>query len=322
MKQALVTGGAGFIGSHMCASLVSQGYNVYCVDNFLTGSKKHIESLLGKENFHLIEEDVVQGIHAEPEHIDYVFHLASPASPNHHSKISYHAYAFETMMVNTQGTLKMLELAEKHKARFIFSSTSEIYGDPLEHPQKETYNGNVSTTGPRSVYDEAKRFGETLVAYFYRTKGVNARIARIFNTYGTNMRPDDKRMLINFILQALNNEDITVYGDGSQTRSLCYVDDMVAGLQSLMFTDGIDGEIINIGTTEEHTVKEYAEMVRDLCKSQSNVILSEELPKDDPLQRKPDITKAKELLHWEAQTSLEDGLMKTIEYFKSMQNQS
>lgn len=323
MQTVVITGGAGFIGSHVCKRLLDDGYKVICVDNLLTGNKENISSLLSNENFQFIDFDVIQPLEdletQLPSEIDFVFHLASPASPNHHSKLSYHALPMETMMVNTVGTLNMLKLAAKHHARFLFSSTSETYGDPLEHPQKETYRGNVSTTGPRSVYDEAKRFGETLVAYFARERGVDARIARIFNTYGPHMQKEDRRMIIDFINQALRNEPITVFGDGKQTRSLIYVSDMVEGLMKLMMTEGLKGEIINLGSEFEFTVYEYAEMVKRITNSTSEIVFSEELPKDDPLRRRADITKARTLLSWEPKVTLEEGLQMLIEYFKSTQ---
>ncbi len=321
MQTVVVTGGAGFIGSHLCKHLIEDGYRVICVDNLLTGNEKNIAALLENPHFEFIDFDVTRP-EAElaeklPESVDFLFHLASPASPNHHSKLSYHALPMETMMVNTNGTLNMLRLAEKYHARFLFSSTSETYGDPLEHPQKETYRGNVSTTGPRSVYDEAKRFGETLVAYFVREKGVDARIARIFNTYGPNMQKEDRRMIVDFINQALTGAPITIFGDGKQTRSLIYVSDMVDGLIKFMMAENLKGEIINLGSEFEFTVQEYAEMVKKLTDSQSEIIFSEELPKDDPLRRRADITKAKALLSWEPKVTLEEGLKKLIEYFKS-----
>ena len=217
-------------------------------------------------------------------------------------------------MVNTTGTLRMLELAEINKAKFLFASTSEVYGDPLVHPQPETYNGNVSTTGPRSVYDEAKRFGETLTAYYWRDRDLDARIVRIFNTFGPQMSGADMRMIINFIQQALKNQDITIFGDGTQTRSLCYVDDTIDGLIRLMNKDKTKGEVVNIGSTEEHTVMEYATMVKKIIGSSSAIVKKESLPIHDPKQRKADISKAKKLLDWEPKVALEDGLKQTIEY--------
>ncbi|HWY79879.1 MAG TPA: UDP-glucuronic acid decarboxylase family protein [Candidatus Sulfotelmatobacter sp.] len=315
MAKVIVTGGAGFIGSHLCDALVSLEHEVICIDNFLTSSEENIAHLRDNPRFQLIKHDVITPL---PKNLqaEYVFHLASPASPNHHSAISYHTLPMETMMVNTVGTLHMLEFAHMQKAKFLFTSTSEVYGDPLEHPQKETYRGNVSTTGPRSVYDEAKRFGETLVSYFWRDKGVDARIARIFNTYGPRMNIADMRMISIFISEALVNETITVYGDGTQTRSLCYISDTVEGLIRLMFRENTKEAIVNIGSPYEHTVTEYAQMVKKLTNSSSEIVTSEELPEDDPLRRRADITKAKELLDWEPKISLEEGLQKMITFYK------
>lgn len=313
--KILVTGGAGFIGSHLSARLLKDSHEVICVDNLLTGSKRNIEHLLDNKLFSFLQHDVIRPL---PENIsaDAVFHLASPASPNHHSRLSYHALPMETMMVNTIGTLELLRFAEKNKAKFLFASTSEVYGDPLEHPQREEYRGNTSTTGPRSVYDEAKRFGETLTAYYGRDKKMDVRIARIFNTYGPNMLPEDKRMIVSFIIEGLDNKPIPMFGDGLQTRSLCYIDDMVEGLMRFMFYPDLGGQIINLGSPEEHTVLEYAEKVKKLLNSTSKIVLSEKLPTDDPKQRRADITKAKQLLNWEPIVSLDEGLSKLIIYLK------
>lgn len=316
MKKILITGGAGFVGSHLCEYFISNGDSVICVDNFLTGRESNIESLKNNPNFTLIQADVTKGIDVE-EDLDYIYHLASPASPNSSSPVSYHALPMETMEVNTKGTKKMLELAEKKNARFVYTSTSEVYGDPLVHPQSEDYRGNVSTTGPRSVYDEAKRFGETLCAYFARSRNVDVRIARLFNTYGPKMRPEDKRMVIEFINEALNGEPISVFGDGTQTRSIIYIDDMIKGLVLLMTTDNLKGEVVNLGATEEYTVLKYAEMIKELTGSKSEITFPEKLPQDDPLKRCPDIGKAKTLLGWEPKISMKDGLLKTIEYVRS-----
>lgn len=316
MQTALVAGGAGFIGSHLCKQLLEEGYRVICVDNLLTGSQQNIQRLLDHPHFTFLQHDVTETL---PDHItaDAVFHLASPASPNHHSKLSYHALPMQTMMVNTEGTHRLLEFSEKNNASFLFASTSEAYGDPLVHPQDEEYRGNVSTTGPRSVYDEAKRFGETLTAYYHRNKQLDARIVRIFNTYGPHMAKDDMRMAITFIQQALSNKPITVFGDGKQTRSLCYVSDLVDGLVRLMFYPQTAGEVVNLGSSEEHTVLEYATMIKELIKSDSEIVFSEGLPTDDPMRRRPDITKAKRLLNWEPTVQLSQGLEKLIEYVKT-----
>lgn len=321
MEKVLVTGGAGFIGSHLCRKLLASGYGVTCLDNLLTGSSKNIEQMLNDTNFNYIKHDMTQPLHALEKQladVKYIFHLASPASPNHHSTLSYHALPLDTMLVNTQGTLHLLELAEKNRAKFLFASSSEVYGDPLEHPQKESYRGNVSSTGPRSVYDEAKRFGETFVSYFRRERGVDGRIVRIFNTYGPGMLKDDMRMIIIFILQALTHKPITIFGNGEQTRSLCYVTDTVAGIYKLMFSEKAKNEIVNIGSEEEHTVLEYARMIKKLTQSESEIVLSEALPEDDPLRRRADITKAKMLLDWKPEVSLESGLQQMIAYVRKI----
>lgn len=317
MQTVIVTGGAGFIGSHLCEKLLELGYKVICIDNLLTSVESNISQLKSNPNFQFIHHNVIQPL---PDSLtsDFVFHLASPASPNHHSDISYHKLSMETMLVNTTGTLELLKFCEKQHAKFLFASTSEVYGDPLEHPQKETYHGNVSTTGPRSVYDEAKRFGETITSYFWRDRNVDARIIRIFNTYGPGMNKADMRMIIVFITQALNGEPITIFGDGKQTRSLCYVKDTVSGMIDLMFGGNTKGQIVNIGSNEEHTVLEYAILVKNLIHSESTIVFSEKLPEDDPKIRRADISKAKELLGWEPHVTLEVGLEKMIEYFKNM----
>ena len=317
--KILVAGGAGFIGSHLSARLLKDKHEVVCVDNLLTGNKKNILHLLDNKSFTFLPHDVTKPL---PENMttDMVFHLASPASPNHHSRLSYHALPMETMLVNTLGTLELLKFAEKNKAKFLFASTSEVYGDPLEHPQREEYRGNVSTTGPRSVYDEAKRFGETLTAYYGRNKKMDVRIARIFNTYGPNMLPEDKRMIVSFIIEGLNNKPMSIFGDGTQTRSLCYIDDMVEGLMRFMFYPETEGQIINLGSSEEHTVLEFAKKVKKLLNSTSKIVLSEKLPTDDPKQRRADITKAKQLLKWEPKISLNEGLSKLITYLKEFKS--
>ena len=315
--KVLVAGGGGFIGSHLCEELINKQHTVICVDNFLTSDKRNLEALLNNPRFSLIEHDVIEPLDFN-EHLDAVFHLASPASPNIHSKISYHALAMPTMLVNTVGTKNLLELSLKNKARFLFASTSEIYGDPEVNPQTEDYRGNVSTTGPRSVYDEAKRFGETLTYYYYRYHKLDVRITRIFNTYGPRILLEDQRMLTNFIVQALKNEPITIYGDGKQTRSLCYVDDLVGGLIKFMFSKDMAGKIINFGTPVEHAVYEYAELVKDLAQSKSKIVFSDKLPEDDPKERCPDITRAKTLLKWQPTTKLKEGIIKTIAYYQKL----
>ncbi len=317
MDICLVAGGAGFIGTHLCKRLLDKDLKVICVDNFVSSAPKNINKLKENSNFSFIEHDVIKPLPNDLK-ADFVFHLASPASPNHHSKISYHALPLETMLVNTTGTFELLKFAQKNNAKFLFTSSSEVYGDPLEHPQNEEYRGNVSTAGPRSVYDESKRFGETITAYFVRNKDVDARIARIFNTYGPGMMREDKRMVVDFINQALEGKPITVFGDGNQTRSLCFVEDLVEGIVELMFNQDTKGEIVNLGSEDEHSVLEYANLVKKLTNSNSEIVLSENLPVDDPHKRKPDIAKAKRLLNWSPKINLEDGLIKTIEYFKSL----
>ncbi len=314
--KILVAGGAGFIGSNLSKRLLNDGNEITCIDNLLTSSKNNIDELITNPKFKFVKHDVTIPL---PDDVtaEVVFHLASPASPNHHSIISYHSLPMETMMVNTVGTFNLLNFAKKNNAKFLFASTSEIYGDPLEHPQNEEYRGNVSTTGPRAVYDEAKRFGETLISHFWRN-GLDARIARIFNTYGPNMHKDDFRMIANFIIQALKNEPITVFGDGLQTRSLCYVDDLVEGLVRLMFNENTSNQIVNLGNPEEHTVKEYAEMIKKITNSESPIVFSENLPQDDPHRRQPDIAKAGKLLSWEPKVPLSEGLPRMVEYIKGI----
>lgn len=315
MQTVLVAGGAGFIGSHLCEKLLDLSYKVICVDNLLTSSEKNIAHLKSNSNFFFLKYDVTTSLPSDLK-ADAVYHLASPASPNHHSNISYHALPVETMLVNTQGTMKLLEFAEKNQAKFLFASSSEVYGDPLKHPQKEEYRGNVSTTGPRSVYDEAKRFGETITSYFWRSKNLDTRIARIFNTYGPRMNKADMRMIMVFINQALSGKPITIFGDGKQTRSLCFVADTVEGLIKLMLVPSIKGEVVNIGSDEEHSVLDFANIIKKLTNSQSEIVFSEELPQDDPLKRKPDIEKAKRILSWKPKVALEEGLLRTIDYLR------
>lgn len=317
--KAIVTGGAGFLGSHLCDKLLSLGYEVICIDNLLTSDGTNIDNLKNNSNFTFIQLNVINSL---PENLkaDEIYHLASPASPNHHSNKSYHALPFETMAVNTQGTWHLAEHAIKIGAKLLFASTSEAYGDPLEHPQKEEYRGNVSTTGPRSVYDEAKRFGETIVSSFIRSKGLDGRIIRIFNTYGSGMSLIDGRVVIQFIQQALKNEPITIFGDGKQTRSFCFVDDLIEGVVKVMQSEQSKGEIFNLGNPNEYTILELAQKVKELTNSNSEISSSEELPQDDPQKRCPDISKAKAILNWEPRTSLDEGLIKMIEYVKSLDN--
>ncbi len=322
MQAVLVAGGAGFIGSHLCKKLLDGGYGVICVDNLITGNKSNIENLISNSRFTFIEEDIT-GSKFSPRgeagkvHPDYIFHLASPASPNAKSPKSYINHPIETLLANSLGTYNLLQLAIKKKSVFLFTSSSEVYGDPTVSPQNEDYFGNVNPNGARSVYDEGKRFGEAMVMAYVRKHNIDARIVRIFNTYGPKMQPDDGRVVSNFINQAIENKPMAIYGKGTQTRSFCYIDDMVNGLCSAMFTKRTKGEVINIGNPEEKTVLELANIIKKMTNSSSSIVF-EDLPKDDPKVRKPDIEKAQKLLSWQPKVSLEEGLVKTIEYFKNI----
>lgn len=317
-KTIIVTGGAGFIGSHLCDFLIKRGNVVVCLDNLVSGSEKNIAHLLSGNNFYFYNHDVCKPfVNRKFKKIDEVYHLASPADPNVLSKVSYMAHPFETMKVNSIGTWNMCEVALRHKAKFLFTSTSEIYGDPQISPQNENYRGNVSTTGPRAVYDESKRFGETIVSAFVREKRLNGRVTRIFNTYGPRMNINEGRAVVNFIKQTIKNAPITIYGDGKQTRSFCYIDDQIEGQVKAMDFDNFRGEIFNIGNPDEKTILEFAQIIKQLTKSKSKIIF-EDLPEDDPKQRKPDIAKAKKILKWEPKINLKSGLVKTIDYFKTV----
>ncbi|MGD0566167.1 MAG: UDP-glucuronic acid decarboxylase family protein, partial [Candidatus Goldiibacteriota bacterium] len=300
-KTALVAGGAGFIGSHLCEALVELGMKVYCVDNLGTGKAENLKGLKRDKNFKFIKKDIRKKFTIKGK-IDYLFHLASYASPPY-----YQSKSIETLMTNSMGTYNLLELARGKKAVYLITSTSETYGDPLEHPQKETYWGNVNPVGIRSCYDEAKRFAEALTMEFVRKHSLDARIIRIFNTYGPRLQKDDGRVISNFIWQAIHNNDLTIYGDGSQTRSFCYISDQVKGLIAAMLKPGLKGEVINIGNPGEFTVKQAAVMIKEMTGSESKIIYKP-LPKDDPTRRKPDITKAKKLLGWEPAVGLKQGL--------------
>lgn len=315
MANILVAGGAGFIGSHLCERLLNEGNTIYCVDNLITGSRNNIFKLLDNPKFNYFEFDVAQPLAEIPE-LNYIFHLASPASPNKKSNRSYINFPIETLLANSVGTYNLLNLAKEKNARFLFASTSEVYGDPAVSPQPETYYGNVNPNGIRSVYDEGKRFGEAMSFAFKRKHGLDSRIARIFNTYGPNMQKDDGRVVSAFINQALMNVPITIYGDGSQTRSFCYVDDMVEGLIKIMTIEGLSGEVINLGNDDERKISDIAKLIKNMVGGSSEIV-REELPEDDPKIRKPDISKAKKLLSWEPQVSLEEGLKKTIDYFQN-----
>ncbi|MCL2182676.1 MAG: SDR family oxidoreductase [Chitinispirillia bacterium] len=305
-KRILVTGGAGFLGSHLCEKLAGQGHDVVCLDNYFTGRKKNVEHLIDLHNFELLRHDITMPVYVE---VDQIYNLACPASPVH-----YQYNAVKTIKTSVMGAINVLGLAKRVKARVLQASTSEVYGDPHEHPQKETYWGNVNPIGIRSCYDEGKRVAETLFFDYHRQNNVDIRVMRIFNTYGPRMHPNDGRVVSNFIVQALKGEDITIYGDGSQTRSFCYADDLIDGMMRLMNTGNITGPV-NIGNPGEFTIKQLAEAVIELTGSKSKIIY-QPLPSDDPKQRQPDITLAKEKLGWEPKVPLKDGLIKTIGYFK------
>lgn len=311
MPIAVVTGGAGFIGSHLCDALLAKGYRVICVDNLLTGSEQNIEEAQKNPNFTFIKQDIVEAAPNVSGTVDFVFNLASPASP-----ADFVNLAEEIALVNSVGTINMLRFAQDKKARYLEASTSEAYGDPKEHPQKETYWGNVNPNGIRACYDESKRFAEAVTMVYVRKHKLDARIARIFNTYGPRMRTDDGRVVTNFLLQALKGEPITVYGDGTQTRSFCFVSDLVEGLVRLMFTESLKGEVVNLGNPEEYSVMDFANKIKAITKSGSDIVHAP-LPEDDPTQRQPDIAKAKKLLGWEPKVTVDEGLAKTIAYYRT-----
>lgn len=308
-KTAVVTGGAGFIGSHLADALLSMGYRVIAVDNLITGSEANIGEAKKNPAFTFIRQDVIEPFSIDGS-VDCVFHLASPASV-----VDYQNFPEETARVNSSGTLNMLTMARQKKARFLFASTSEVYGDPTEHPQKETYWGNVNPNGIRSCYDESKRFGEALTMIYARKYDIDTRIARIFNTYGPRMKKTDGRVVSNFINQALEGRPVTIYGDGIQTRSFCFVSDLVAGILKLMFTDAAKNEVVNIGNPEEYTMVDLADKILNMTGSSSKII-HEKLPADDPIRRRPDITKAQSLLGWTPVVSVDEGLTKTIAYYR------
>ena len=306
---AVVTGGAGFLGSHLCDRLLSEGFKVICVDNLITGNTNNIAHLISNEDFKFVKHDVTNYIYL-PGRIDYILHFASPASP-----IDYLKFPIQTLKVGSLGTHKALGLAKEKKAHFLLASTSEVYGDPSIHPQNEDYWGNVNPIGPRGVYDEAKRFAEAMTMAYQRYHGIETRIVRIFNTYGPRMRLDDGRALPAFVGQALRGEDLTVFGDGSQTRSFCFVSDLVDGIFKLLMSN--EKEPVNIGNPSEITIKQFAEEVLKLIDTKSKIIYKD-LPEDDPKIRQPDITKAKRLLGWEPKIDRKEGLKITIDYFKSV----
>lgn len=312
--RILVAGGAGFIGSHLCERLLSEGHDVVAIDNYITGSRKNVSHLINQPRFTLIERDVIQPFNIEGP-LDAVMNLASPASP-----VGYLDNPIETMLVGSHGTHNTLEIALQKGARFLHASTSEVYGDPLEHPQKESYWGHVNSIGVRSVYDEAKRFAEALTMAYHRKHGLRTRLIRIFNTYGPRMALNDGRVVPNFVKQAVNNEPLTVYGDGSATRSFCYVTDLVDGMLRLLWSDEVMP--VNIGNPREMTILEFAQAVKDAAgpECSSEIVFyqpKKERTADDPQRRRPDITRAREILGWEPRVSLEDGLKETLAYFRS-----
>jgi nucleoside-diphosphate-sugar epimerase len=304
--RILVTGGAGFIGSHLCSRLIEEGHEVICLDNLCTGELRNISHLQGNRKFRFVLLDAAKPINLE---VDRVAHLASPASP-----IDYSRLAVETMLVNSMGTFQALEIARKNKARFLLASTSEVYGDPLETPQVEGYYGNVNPVGPRACYDESKRFAEALTSSYQRIYGLQAVILRIFNTFGPRMRREDGRVVPNFILQALAGQPMTVYGDGSQTRSFCYVDDLVEGIYRSLIVDAAVGEIINLGNDGEMSILDLAARVKEITGSSSEITYMP-LPKDDPQRRQPNLEKARSILDWEPEVELEAGLRRVVEWF-------
>lgn len=309
--RVLITGGAGFLGSHLSDRFLAEGHSVIAMDNLITGNTRNIAHLAGNPNFTFIKHDVTNYIYVAGP-VDAVLHFASPASP-----IDYLKYPIQTLKVGSLGTHNALGLAMNKGARFLIASTSEIYGDPLEHPQKETYVGNVDTIGPRGVYDEAKRFAEAITMAYHRTHGLDTRIVRIFNTYGPRMRLDDGRVVPNFIGQALRGEALTVYGTGEQTRSFQYVDDLVEGVYRLLMSDY--HEPVNIGTTYERTIVEFAEIVNELTGNQAGLVVQESARiKGDPQTRRPDITRARTILEWEPTVGLREGLKRTIDYFRDV----
>ena len=310
MKTIVVTGGAGFLGSHLCDALVKEN-KVICVDNFFTGNKKNVGHLLGNLNFKVVDHDIIDPLFLDDEKIDQIYNLACPASPVH-----YQFNAIRTIKANILGTINMLGLAKKHKSRILQASTSEVYGDPLEHPQQESYWGNVNCTGIRACYDEGKRCAETLMFDYHRQNKVDIKVVRIFNTYGPRMAKNDGRVVSNFITQALEGKDITIYGDGKQTRSFCYVSDLIEGIVKMMDQDEVIGPV-NLGNPNEFTILELATKVIELTSSKSKIVFKE-LPQDDPKQRSPDISLAKEKLNWEPNLKLNDGLKDTIKYFREL----
>ena len=309
MKKILITGGAGFIGSHLCKRLLDEGNDLICVDNYFTGSKENISGLFKSPYFEVLRHDVCFPLYVE---VDQIYNLACPASPIH-----YQHDPVQTTKTSVHGAINMLGLAKRINARILQASTSEIYGDPEIHPQKEEYWGNVNPIGPRSCYDEGKRCAETLFFDYQRQHKLDIKVVRIFNTYGPNMHPNDGRVVSNFIMQALQNQDITIYGDGTQTRSFCYIDDLVNGMIKMMTSSSKVIGPINLGNPTEYKIIDLAKIIIELTKSKSSII-KKDLPVDDPMRRKPDISRAKDAIDWQPSTDLKDGLEQTIDYFKKM----
>ena len=307
MPRILITGGAGFLGSHLCDKFIGKGYEVLCMDNLITGSTENIAHLIGNDQFRFIHHDVTEYMYIDGE-LDAILHFASPASP-----VDYLRYPIQTLKVGSLGTHKALGLAKAKKARFLLASTSEVYGDPLTHPQEESYWGNVNPVGIRGVYDEAKRFAEAMTMAYHRYHGLETRIVRIFNTYGPRMRIEDGRAIPAFMSQALRGESLTVFGDGSQTRSVCYVDDLVEGIYQLLLSD--ESDPVNIGNTDELSMLDLAKEILEISGSSSQIVYKD-LPQDDPKVRQPDITRAQTTLKWQPNVQRREGLIKTLEYFK------
>lgn len=308
MKTVLIAGAAGFIGSHLCDKFLKEGFKVIAMDNFISGNPENLFHLKNNENFKFMEQDLTDSIQIA-EDIDLVLHFASPASP-----VDYLKYPIETLKVNSIGTTNLLNLSQEKNSRYLLASTSETYGDPLIHPQPENYWGNVNPVGPRSVYDEGKRFSEAISMAYYRTYHLDVRIIRIFNTYGPRMKIADGRVVPNFISQALKGEDITIYGDGSQTRSFCYIDDLIKGISEVALSKNIEGELFNLGCPEEYKIIDFAKIIIEKTNSNSKISYKT-LPVDDPKRRCPDISKVKEVLGWEPKITLDEGITKTIEFF-------
>lgn len=312
----VVTGGAGFIGSHLCDRLLASGHDVICIDNFLSGRRENLQEAIRNPHFRIIEHDVTNPLNVSTTQqftrVTHIFHLASPASV-----VDYQSHPEETALVNSVGTRNLLQLTREIGAKFLFASTSEVYGDPKEHPQKESYWGNVNPVGIRACYDESKRYGEMMTMVCQRKYNLDGRIIRIFNTYGPRMRVNDGRVISNLVNQAISGSQMTVYGDGKQTRSFCYVSDLVDGILRAMFTDGTNGEVINLGNPEEYSMMDLAQKIKGMTGSKSEIVLKP-LPADDPEVRQPDITKAKSLMDWDPAVTVTEGLSKTIQYYRTL----